>query len=55
MLNAAGDPITKASQTTLVNSPDQVALHTYGASFKTNWVTSTTPPSTATLRSRPTR
>ena len=38
VLNAAGDPITKASQTPL-NSPDQVALHTYGASFKTQWVT----------------
>jgi hypothetical protein len=38
VLNAAGDPITKASQTPL-NSPDQVALHTYGASFKTTWVT----------------
>ena len=38
VLNAAGDPITKASQTPL-NSPDQVALHTYGASFKTSWVT----------------
>jgi hypothetical protein len=37
-LNAAGDPITRASQTPL-NSADQVALHTYGASFKTNWVT----------------
>ncbi len=39
MLNAAGNAITKASQTTPVNSPDQVALHTYGASFKTEWVT----------------
>jgi hypothetical protein len=39
VLNAAGNPITKASQTTPVNSPDQVALHTYGASFQTNWVT----------------
>ena len=38
VLNAAGDPITKASQTPL-NSPDQVALHTYGTSFKTSWVT----------------
>ncbi len=38
VLNAAGSPITKASQTAL-NSPDQVALHTYGASFKTKWVT----------------
>ena len=39
VLNAAGNPITKASQTTPVNSPDQIALHTYGASFKTQWVT----------------
>ncbi|HSS81892.1 MAG TPA: hypothetical protein VLK24_11945 [Gaiellaceae bacterium] len=38
VLNAAGDPITKLSQTPL-NSPDQVALHTYGTSFKTQWVT----------------
>ena len=29
MLNDAGDPITLESQTAL-NSPDQVALHTYG-------------------------
>jgi len=38
VLNAAGAPITKASQTSL-NSADQVALHTYGASFRTSWVT----------------
>src|SRR5262249_11744123 len=38
VLNPAGDPITRASQTAL-NSPDQTILHTYGASFKTNWVT----------------
>jgi hypothetical protein len=38
VLNAAGDPITQASQTPL-NSPDQLALHTYGASFETQWVT----------------
>jgi hypothetical protein len=38
VLNAAGAPITKASQTPL-DSPDQVSLHTYGASFKTRWVT----------------
>ena len=37
VLNAAGDPIT-SSQTPL-NSADQVALHTYGASFETQWVT----------------
>jgi hypothetical protein len=38
VLNAVGAPITRTSQTPL-NSPDQVALHTYGASFKTQWVT----------------
>jgi hypothetical protein len=38
VLNGAGAPITKASQTP-VNSPDQLALHTYGSSFRTNWVT----------------
>lgn len=38
VLNGAGQPITKASQTPL-NSPDQVALHTYGASFDTRWIT----------------
>src|SRR5262249_24229579 len=31
-------PITKASQT-LVNSADQLALHTYASSFVTRWVT----------------
>ncbi|HVQ18799.1 MAG TPA: phosphatase [Actinomycetes bacterium] len=36
--NAAGQPITQASQTAL-NSPDQLALHTYGASFATRWLT----------------
>jgi hypothetical protein len=36
--NAAGQPITQASQTAL-NSPDQLALHTYGAEFDTRWVT----------------
>ena len=36
--NAAGQPITQASQTAL-NSPDQLALHTYGATFDTRWVT----------------
>jgi hypothetical protein len=36
--NDAGQPITQASQTAL-NSPDQLALHTYGASFDTRWVT----------------
>jgi hypothetical protein len=38
VLNAAGQPITAESQTA-VNSPDQLALHTYGKSFKTTWVT----------------
>lgn len=38
VLNAAGQPITKASQTPL-NSTDQLALHTYGSSFRTRWVT----------------
>ena len=38
VLNASGDPITKASQTP-VNSADQVALHTYGSVFDTGWVT----------------
>lgn len=38
VLNASGEPITAASQEA-VNSPDQLALHTYGKSFKTRWVT----------------
>ena len=38
VLNASGDPITQASQTAL-NSPDQLALHTYGSSFHTKWIT----------------
>jgi hypothetical protein len=38
VLNDAGDPITEASQTPL-NSPDQLALHVYGSSFRTRWVT----------------
>jgi hypothetical protein len=38
VLNDSGDPITFDSQAAL-NSPDQVALHTYGRSFKTRWVT----------------
>jgi len=36
--NDAGEPITFASQAAL-NSPDQLALHTYGKSFETRWVT----------------
>jgi len=38
VLNSAGQPITQASQTAL-NSPDQLALHVYGNTFHTNWVT----------------
>jgi hypothetical protein len=38
VLNASGAPVTKASQTP-VNSADQLALHTYGRSFRTRWVT----------------
>lgn len=38
VLNAANQPITFAGQEAL-NSPDQIALHTYGKSFKTKWVT----------------
>jgi hypothetical protein len=38
VLNEGGEPITFASQEAL-NSPDQLALHTYGRSFKTRWLT----------------
>jgi hypothetical protein len=38
VLNASNQPITLESQTPL-NSPDQVALHTYGETFKTSWIT----------------
>ncbi|HSR94830.1 MAG TPA: hypothetical protein VLK56_08180 [Solirubrobacterales bacterium] len=38
VLNAKNEPITFASQLPL-NSPDQVALHTYGNTFDTHWVT----------------
>ena len=38
VLNDPGAPITRVSQTPL-NSPDQVALHTYGKSFDTRWIT----------------
>ena len=38
VLNAAGTPITVESQAA-VNAPDQVALHSYGTSFETRWVT----------------
>jgi hypothetical protein len=38
VLNENGDPITFDSQAAL-NSPDQLALHTYVKTFKTNWIT----------------
>jgi hypothetical protein len=38
VLNESNNPITFASQAAL-NSSDQVALHTYGKSFTTKWVT----------------
>jgi hypothetical protein len=38
VLKGNGDPVTYESQEAL-NSPDQLALHTYGSSFKTRWVT----------------
>lgn len=38
VLNATGTPITFESQAPL-NNPDQVALHSYGNSFRTRWVT----------------
>jgi hypothetical protein len=38
VLNEAGQPITFESQQAL-NSPDQVALHTYAKSFRTKWIT----------------
>jgi hypothetical protein len=37
VLNAAGAPVTFESQAAL-NAPDQIALRTYGASFRTKWV-----------------
>jgi hypothetical protein len=37
VLNANGDPITAESQVPL-NSPDQLAVHTYGNALKTKWV-----------------
>jgi hypothetical protein len=37
VLNAAGAPITQASQSAVM-APDQVALHTYGAELRTRWV-----------------
>ncbi len=38
VLNDSGDPITFESQEAL-NSPDQLALHTYGKTFTTRWIT----------------
>jgi len=38
VLNSSNQPITFESQLPL-NSPDQLALHTYGDSFQTRWVT----------------
>jgi hypothetical protein len=38
VLNAQGQPITFSSQSAL-NGPDQLALHAYGNSFDTRWVT----------------
>ena len=38
VLNSSGTPVTFESQATLA-SPDQVALHTYGNTFDTRWVT----------------
>ncbi|MGZ4195286.1 MAG: alkaline phosphatase PhoX [Solirubrobacteraceae bacterium] len=38
VLNDAGNPITFDSQAEL-NSPDQLALHTYHESFRTKWLT----------------
>lgn len=38
VLDEGGEPITFASQEA-VNSPDQLALHTYGKTFKTRWIT----------------
>lgn len=38
VLGEGGVPITFASQEA-VNSPDQLALHAYGKSFKTRWIT----------------
>ena len=38
VLNEHGDPITFDSQADL-NDPDEVALHTYGNTFHTRWVT----------------
>ena len=37
VLNGSGAPITFESQAPL-SSPDQVALHTYGLSFRTRWI-----------------
>jgi len=38
VLNSSGNPITFES-TAALNNPDQVALHTYGSTLQTRWVT----------------
>jgi hypothetical protein len=38
VLNSSGQPITFESQAA-VNNPDQVALHSYGQTFRTSWIT----------------
>jgi hypothetical protein len=38
VLNSSGAPITFDSQAA-INNPDQVAVHTYGTTLKTRWVT----------------
>jgi hypothetical protein len=59
VLNAAHQPITFESEAAL-NNPDQVALHTYGNTFQTKWVTihdtavdGTTPFNANTLAKTP--
>ena len=59
VLNAAHQPITFESEAAL-NNPDQVALHTYGNTFQTRWVTihdtavdGTTPFNANTLAKAP--
>ena len=59
VLNAAHQPITFESEAAL-NNPDQVALHTYGNTFQTRWVTihdtavdGTTPFNANTLAKTP--
>jgi hypothetical protein len=59
VLNSSSQPITFESEATL-NNPDQVALHTYGNTFTTKWVTihdtsvdGTTPFNANTLAKTP--